>query len=164
VAILEIRTVGDPVLAQRAQEIEQIDASLKRLIDDMIETMYEAPGVGLAAPQVGVSKRLFVYDIGDGPGALLNPVLTEASGKWRYEEGCLSVPGYFWPIERPKEVLLKGINPDGEEVEIEATELLARVFQHEIDHLDGVLLIERLDPEEKKDAKKRIRERLIEGS
>ncbi len=124
--------------------------------------MHAAPGVGLAAPQVGVSKRLFVYDIGDGPEAVINPEIVESSGVFRYEEGCLSVPGYYWEIERPDRVLLRGVSRAGERVEIEGSELLGRVFQHELDHLDGVLLIERLDPDERRAARKRLRERLID--
>ncbi len=162
VPLLEIRTVGDPVLNQRAAEIANVDGSLDRLIEDMIETMHAAPGVGLAAPQVGVSKRLFVYDIGDGPEAVINPEIVESSGVFRYEEGCLSVPGYYWEIERPDRVLLRGVSRAGERVEIEGSELLGRVFQHELDHLDGVLLIERLDPDERRAARKRLRERLID--
>lgn len=150
------------MLNQRAAEVASVDGSLDRLIDDMIETMYAAPGVGLAAPQVGVSKRLFVYDIGDGPVAIINPEIVESSGVFRYEEGCLSVPGYYWEIERPDRVLLRGVSRAGEELEIEGSELLGRVFQHELDHLDGVLLIERLDPDERKAARKRLRERLID--
>ena len=150
------------MLNQRAAEVASVDGSLDRLIDDMIETMHAAPGVGLAAPQVGVSKRLFVYDIGDGPVAIINPEIVESSGVFRYEEGCLSVPGYYWEIERPDRVLLRGVSRSGEELEIEGSELLGRVFQHELDHLDGVLLIERLDPDERKAARKRLRERLID--
>ncbi len=150
------------MLNQRAAEVASVDGSLDRLIDDMIETMHAAPGVGLAAPQVGVSKRLFVYDIGDGPVAIINPEIVESSGVFRYEEGCLSVPGYYWEIERPDRVLLRGVSRAGEELEIEGSELLGRVFQHELDHLDGVLLIERLDPDERKAARKRLRERLID--
>src|SRR5829696_8408156 len=102
----DIRVVGDPVLRQRAAEVTEIDGTLARLARDMIATMYEAPGVGLAAPQVGVQKRMFVYDIQDGSGAkvVVNPVVSEHRGEWVYEEGCLSVPGLSWEIGRPKEV------------------------------------------------------------
>jgi peptide deformylase len=124
----------------------------------MIVTMYEAPGVGLAAPQVGVEKRLFVYDIGEGPRTLINPAITESDGEWAFDEGCLSVPGLSWEIVRPKQVLLTGIDLDGNDVAIEADEILARCFQHEIDHLDGVLLLERLDGDTRKAALKTIRE------
>jgi peptide deformylase len=150
--------VGDPVLRQRAAEVTTIDGRLAKLADDMIVTMYEAPGVGLAAPQVGVEKRLFVYDIGEGPRTLINPAITESDGEWAFDEGCLSVPGLSWEIVRPKQVLLTGIDLDGNDVAIEADEILARCFQHEIDHLDGVLLLERLDGDTRKAALKTIRE------
>jgi len=162
VAVLQIRTVGDPVLARRAHDVDVVDGRLDRLIEDMIETMYDAPGVGLAAPQVGVDLRLFVWDVGDGPEVAINPEILELHGRWRYEEGCLSVPGYFWPIERPRQVLLRYVDRHGEVVEREAEDLLGRVFQHETDHLDGVLLIERLDEEERREAKQRLaRERWL---
>jgi len=153
-----IRMVGDPVLRQRAAEVTTIDGRLAKLADDMIVTMYEAPGVGLAAPQVGVEKRLFVYDIGEGPRTLVNPTIIETAGEWAFDEGCLSVPGLSWEIVRPKQVLLTGIDLDGNDVAIEADEILARCFQHEIDHLDGVLLLERLDSDTRKVALKTIRE------
>jgi peptide deformylase len=153
-----IRVVGDPVLRQRAAEVTTIDGRLAKLAEDMIATMYEAPGVGLAAPQVGVEKRMFVYDVGEGAATLINPAIAESDGEWVYEEGCLSVPGLSWDIARPKQVLLRGIDLDGNEVSIEADELLARCFQHEIDHLDGVLLLERLDPDTRRQALTRIRE------
>ncbi|HZM31024.1 MAG TPA: peptide deformylase [Acidimicrobiales bacterium] len=153
-----IRVVGDPVLRQRAAEVTTIDGRLAKLAEDMIVTMYEAPGVGLAAPQVGVEKRMFVYDVGEGPRTLINPVLSESDGEWAYEEGCLSVPGLSWQIVRPKQVLLTGLDLDGNEVGIEADELLARCFQHEIDHLDGVLLLERLDADTRRAALRTIRD------
>ncbi|HVF31610.1 MAG TPA: peptide deformylase [Acidimicrobiales bacterium] len=156
-----IRVFGDPVLKQRAAEVTNVDGALVRLVDDMVETMYEAPGVGLAAPQVGVQKRLFVYDLHDGLGArtLVNPVITESRGEWEYEEGCLSVPGLYFPIVRPKEVHLTGYDLEGNEVSIEADEFEARVFQHELDHLDGRLLLELLDTDQRKAAMKALRNR-----
>ena len=156
-----IRVFGDPVLTQRAAEVDDINGALARLADDMLTTMYEAPGLGLAAPQVGVQKRLFVYDAGDGPAVLVNPVISESSGEWAYEEGCLSVPGLSWEIIRPKEIHLTGYDLDGNEVSFEADELLARLFQHEMDHLDGVLLLEHLDDEQRKAAKKALREQAM---
>jgi peptide deformylase len=153
-----IRVVGDPVLRQRAAEITTIDGRLAKLADDMIVTMYDAPGVGLAAPQVGVEKRLFVYDVGEGPRTIINPLIVESGGEWSFEEGCLSVPGLSWDIIRPKLVHLVGLDLDGNEVSIEADEVLARCFQHELDHLDGVLLLERLDSDTRKAALKTIRE------
>jgi peptide deformylase len=153
-----IRVVGDPVLRQRAAEVTTIDGRLAKLADDMIVTMYEAPGVGLAAPQVGVEKRLFVYDVGEGARTIINPVIVESDGEWAYEEGCLSVPGLSWDIVRPKHVHLRGLDIDGNEVSIEADEILARAFLHEIDHLDGILLLERLDADSRKQALRTIRE------
>jgi len=158
-----IRLYGDPVLRQRAADVEDIDGTLKQLADDMVQTMYEAPGVGLAAPQVGVQKRMFVYDTGDGAGpvTVVNPVLAEARGEWTFDEGCLSVPGLSWPIVRPKEVHLTGFDLDGNEISVAADEFLARVFQHEVDHLDGVLLVERLDDDQRREAKRILRTRAL---
>ena len=159
----EIRKVGDPVLRKRATEVSDIDAALKRLTDDMAVTMYEAPGVGLAAPQVGVQKRLFVYDLGDGAGAqtLINPEIVEFDGEYVFEEGCLSVPGLSWEIVRPDHVHVTGLDLDGNEVSIEASGYEGRVFQHELDHLDGVLLLERLDEDQAKQAKRAVRELML---
>ena len=160
-AVLPIRTFGDPVLKQPTPEVTTVDESIVRLVEDMIETMHAAPGVGLAAPQVGVQKRLFVYDVGEGPRVVLNPELSGQRGEWTYDEGCLSVPSLFWPIVRPKHVHLRGRDLDGGEISIEADELLARVFQHETDHLDGTLLLERLDAEQRKQALRTLRERTL---
>jgi peptide deformylase len=159
-----IRVVGDPVLRQRAAEVTNIDGRLAKLAEDMIATMYEAPGVGLAAPQVGVEKRMFVYDVGEGPLTIVNPVIVESDGEWTFDEGCLSVPGLSWEVVRPKTVLLRGVDLDGNDVEVEADELLARCFQHEVDHLDGVLVLERLDPDTRRAALKTIRERGLSPS
>ncbi len=160
-ATLPIRVFGDPVLRQATQQITDVDGSVVRLAEDMIETMYAAPGVGLAANQVGVERRMFVYDIGDGPGVVCNPRIVETDGEWSYNEGCLSVPELAWPILRPKRVRLLGVGLDGEEIDLEADELLARCFQHEVDHLDGVLLIERLDADQRKQAMRVLRERAL---
>jgi peptide deformylase len=157
-----IRTYGDPVLRRPVEEITEIDGSLKRLAEEMIETMYAAPGVGLAAPQIGVQKRLFVYDAGEGPFTVVNPRITEFSGEWTYEEGCLSVPGLSWPIVRPKSIYLEGFDIDGKELAVEAEEHLARVYQHEVDHLDGILLVERLDPQQRKEAMATLRHMTFE--
>lgn len=154
----EIRLIGDPVLRQRAGEITDVDGRLARLAEDMLTTMYDAPGLGLAAPQVGVQKRLFVYDVGDGPQVVVNPEIREARGEWAYDEGCLSIPGLAFELIRPKELHLVGYDLDGNELSIEADELTARCFQHELDHLDGVLFIERLDDDDRKAAMKIIRE------
>lgn len=157
----DIRVFGDPVLGVPTKEVTDIDGDLVRLAEDMIVTMYEAPGVGLAAPQIGVQKRIFVYDIGDGPFTVVNPRITERSGEWEYEEGCLSVPGLSWPIVRPAAVHLTGLDLDGNELSVDAEDLLARVFLHETDHLDGVLLLERLTRGQKKQALRTLRNRSL---
>lgn len=159
----EIRVIGDPVLKQHAAEVTDIDGTLVRLVDDMIETMYDAPGLGLAAPQVGVQKRLFVWDLndGNGPQAIVNPEIVESDGEWTYLEGCLSVPGMSWEIVRPDRVHVVGRDLDGNEVSIEASELGGRLFQHELDHLDGVLLVERLDEDQAKEAKRHVRDLML---
>ena len=143
-AIYPIRTFPDPVLAMQATEIMVFDDALAKLADDMLETMYDAPGVGLAAPQIGISKRLFVADIGDGPFAMANPQIVETKGKWKFEEGCLSVPGRYWMIKRNDYARATGFDLDGNPVEYEGDELMGRVLQHEIDHLNGILLLSHL--------------------
>jgi peptide deformylase len=163
-ATFPIREFGDPVLKERCAEVAEIDGALVRLANDMIETMYAAPGVGLAANQVGVQKRLFVYDVGDdtGPHTVVNPVIRERSGEWLHQEGCLSVRELWWDVPRAMEVHLTGLDLDGNEVSIEGTELLARVFQHETDHLDGVIILDRITPEERKEAMRVLRERTLD--
>ncbi len=158
-----IRQYGDPVLRERTKEITDIDGALARLVDDMLETMYAAPGSGLAANQVGVQRRLFVYDVGEGPKAVINPRIVESEGEWTYDEGCLSVPGLSWEIVRPDRVHLVGLDLDGNELSIEACEIEGRVFQHELDHLDGVLLIERLSDDQRREAKRILRTRALEA-
>jgi peptide deformylase len=155
-----IRIFGDPVLKRPAAPVTDIDGALARLVDAMYETMYDAPGVGLAAPQVGVQKRFFVYDVNDesGPHVVFNPAVVEATGEWIYEEGCLSLPGLAFEIARPKLVTIRGVDLDGNEVVVQGDELLGRVFLHEIDHLDGVLMLDRLDGEERKRAMRELRE------
>ncbi len=152
-----IRIYGDPVLKQPTQVVDKIDATIAKLAADMIEVMHKAPGVGLAANQVGISKRMFVYDIGSGAKVVINPVIGETDGEWTYEEGCLSVPGLYWPIVRPRRAHLEGLDLDGNPVSVDAEDLEARVFQHEIDHLDGVLLVQRLDEEQLREAKRELR-------
>ena len=159
-ATLPIRVFGDPVLRAVSTPVMEINGRIKKLVDDMIETMYDAPGVGLAAPQVGVGRRVFVFDILDdqGPRTVINPQLVETSGEWEYDEGCLSVPEYFWPIRRPAWAVVRGLDLEGNEVEYGGDELLGRVLQHEFDHLNGVLLLECLDRGERKKALRAIRE------
>lgn len=163
-ASYEIRVFGDPVLRQRAAEIDDVDGSLVTLSEGMIQAMYDAPGLGVAAPQVGVQKRLFVYDLhdGKGPKTVVNPVIKESRGEWAYDEGCLSVPGLSWEIVRPREIHLVGYDLDGNEVDIEATDLQARLFQHEFDHLDGVLLLDHLEDDDKREAMRILRQRILD--
>lgn len=153
-----IRVLGDPVLRQEAVSIEDIDGRIVRMAKDMVPAMYEAEGIGLAAPQVGIQKRLFVYDIGEGPQTLVNPQIIDSDGEWAFEEGCLSIPGLFFEIVRPKQVHLVGRDLEGKEISVEADELLARLFQHELDHLDGVLLLDHLDRDQRKAAQRQWRE------
>ena len=154
----QIRLIGDPVLRRPATDVTDVDGALVRLTDDMFTTMYEAPGIGLAAPQVGVQKRFFVYDHGEGAGVILNPRIIESDGEWTFEEGCLSVPDLTWEITRPKQIHLVGVDLDGNEVSIEADEIEARLFQHEIDHLDGELLVDHLDEDQAREARRALRE------
>jgi peptide deformylase len=140
---------GDPVLHERAAPVEAVTPDVHRIVDDMIETMYAAPGVGLAAPQVGIPLRLFVIDvsIGRDPNGLIvmiNPELVEREGMQLEDEGCLSVPGFNATVVRPARVVVKGLDRSGEMRQLEGTGLLARAFQHELDHLDGTLFVDRL--------------------
>ncbi len=151
-AILNILTYPDPELKKISEPVERVDVEITTLIDDMFKTMYDAPGIGLAAPQVGVLKRVIVLDIGaressDGDGrpiALINPEIISSNGETTFEEGCLSVPEFTADVTRAEEVIVKGMNQKGEAVEIEAGGLLAIALQHEIDHLNGILFIDRL--------------------
>ncbi|MBI3591973.1 MAG: peptide deformylase [Nitrospirae bacterium] len=166
-AVLEIKKYPDDVLKKKALPVEKFDSDLQRLIDDMIETMYAAPGVGLAAPQVGVSKRLLVIDISTKDESrplivLVNPEVVEADGFVDSEEGCLSVPEYTAVIKRAEKVIVKGLDREGKPMEIEGTGLLARALQHEIDHLDGVLFVDRLSTIKREFFKKRYRKALKE--
>ena len=156
-----VRTYGDPVLRQVAKPVDDVDGALVKLVNDMVETMYEAVGVGLAAPQVGVQRRLFVYDLDDGPEVIINPEIVESSGELYHDEGCLSIPGLRIGIYRPETVLLKGYDLDGNELSIEADEFMGRMFQHEVDHLDGVLMVERLDDDMRKQALRILRDRAM---
>ena len=152
-ALLPIRTFGDPVLRQRSGEITKVTDVHRRLIKDMIDTMRDAPGVGLAAPQVGVVERIFVWEVEEEHGALINPEIVKRSRKKATEEeGCLSLPGLVYPVERSLEVVVRALDENGATIEIAGEDLLARVFQHEIDHLDGVLFIDHLTEGERKEA------------
>jgi peptide deformylase len=146
-ALLNILHYPDPRLRNRAEPVERVDDEIRRLADDMLETMYDAPGIGLAAIQVGVAKRLIVLDITEErqhPRCLINPVILESSGAEKMDEGCLSVPGIYEPVERAARIRYRALNRDGEEFEDEAEGLLAVCIQHEIDHLDGKLFVDYL--------------------
>jgi peptide deformylase len=164
VAILSIRTLGDPVLREPARPVERFDRTLRRLVEDMFETMYAAPGVGLAAPQVGVSLRFFVYDDGRTTGRrfLANPEILEAEGEETHDEGCLSIPGPYYPTTRALRVRVRGLDLAGRPVEVAGEGLVARILQHETDHLDGVLFIDRLPEEGRRQVLREYRERLLE--
>jgi peptide deformylase len=145
--ILKIIKFPDPILRKKAKAVKKVTPAIKKLIANMIETMHKAPGVGLAAPQVAQSIRLIVADVGEGPIALLNPKILEKTGSQVYTEGCLCLPGVEAPVERASYVRVKGLDGEGMPVEVEAQGLLATVLQHEIDHLDGIVFIDRVkDP------------------
>ncbi len=141
-AIRKIREIGDEVLTKKCKEVTKMTLRTHMLIHDMLDTMYKAGGVGLAAPQVGVLKRIVVVDIGEGPYVLINPVIIETDGEQTGEEGCLSVPGKSGIVTRPNYVKIRSMTEDMEEIEFEGEELLARAFCHELDHLEGKLYVE----------------------
>jgi peptide deformylase len=155
---MPIRLFGDPVLRTPADPVKDFDAELRRLVKDLTETMQDAPGVGLAAPQIGVSLRVFTYHVDDVLGHLINPSLDLSEETETGDEGCLSFPGLAYPATRAYGVVAKGFNMYGEPVTLEGTGQLARCVQHETDHLDGVLFIDRLDKAQRKRAMKEIRE------
>ncbi|MCI8549887.1 MAG: peptide deformylase [Lachnospiraceae bacterium] len=146
-ALRTIREIGDEVLTKTAKEVEGMTPRTKKLIADMLDTMYEAEGVGLAAPQVGILKRIVTIDVGDGPIVLINPVIQETGGEQTGPEGCLSVPGKQGIVTRPNEVTVKALDENMEEQVITGTELLARAICHECDHLDGKLYVELVEGE-----------------
>lgn len=141
-ALRTIRKQGDPILTKKCRPIKEMTPKIRELIFDMMETMYDAYGVGLAAPQVGILKRLAVIDVGDGPIVLINPEIIETDGEQTGDEGCLSVPGMAGQVTRPNYVKVRALDQNMEEVELEGTELLARAFCHELDHLDGKMYTE----------------------
>jgi peptide deformylase len=147
-AIRNIRKEGDPILRKKSRKVEKIDERIRVLLDDMEETMRYAEGVGLAAPQVGVLKRVIIVDVGEGPIELINPCLVENEGNQVDVEGCLSIPGRTGKVRRPYRVKVRGLNRNGDEIEVEGEGLLARALCHEIDHLEGVLFIDRVIEEE----------------
>lgn len=164
---MALRTIikwGDPVLHAPAAPVKQIDASVRSLVADMVDTMYAAPGIGLAAPQIAVPSRVIVVDLSVGQDksqliTLVNPEIVDRDGEQRHEEGCLSVPGYGGSPARPARVVVKGLDLDGQERRYEASELLARAFCHEIDHIDGLLFVDRLSPLKRDLMKRKLRKR-----
>lgn len=153
-----IRTYGDPVLKTVASRVDDIDGKVIRLVDEMFDTLVESGnGLALAAPQIGVQRQVVVWDLGDQPLAIVNPEIVESDGEWVYDEGCLSIPGLYVEMLRPKTVLVRGVDLGGEIVEIEADELEARMFQHEIDHLNGILMFDRLEGDQRKEALREYR-------
>jgi peptide deformylase len=159
VSVQAIRLFGDPVLTTPAEPVTTFDKELRVLVKDLAETMLDAPGRGLAAPQIGVSLRVFTYDVEDEIGHLVNPVLRVIGNEDQEDdEGCLSFPGLAFPTVRRQHVVATGMNMHGEPVTIDGSDLLARCIQHEVDHLDGILFIDRLDKSQRKAAMRAIRE------
>ena len=159
---------GEAVLHAPSRPVERIDDSIHALFEDMLRTMYAAPGIGLAAPQIGVALRVIVIDLSVGKDPLqlirlVNPEIVEREGEQKHEEGCLSIPGYDGSPVRPKRLVARGLDPDGNERVFEATELLARAFCHEIDHIDGLLFVDRLSPLKRDLMKRKLRKRAREG-
>ena len=146
-AIRNLRYEGDAILRKTSREVKEVTPKVRQLIDDMLETMYEANGVGLAAPQVGILKRIVTIDIGEGPLVMINPQIVKTAGTQTGDEGCLSVPGKAGTVTRPNEVTVRFMDEDGEYYELEAEELLARAICHECDHLDGKLYVDFVEGE-----------------
>ena len=146
-ALRQIRVYGDDILTKKCREVKEMTPRLKELVADMLETMYEAEGVGLAAPQVGVLRRIVVIDVGDGPIVLVNPVIAEQDGEQEDMEGCLSVPGKVGKVTRPNHVIVEGFDADMEPVRVEGEELLARALCHELDHLEGIMYTTKVEGE-----------------
>ena len=172
-ALLEILTFPDPRLKNKATPVEQVDTQIKKLVEDMFETMYHAEGIGLAAPQIGVSKRVIVVDCGPRdteetplspkePIAIINPLVVESQGTTCFEEGCLSVPGYTDEVERAAEVVVTGLDAEGNPLRIEANGLLAVCIQHEIDHLEGLLFVDKLSRLKQALVKKRLKKKALQ--
>jgi peptide deformylase len=162
-AVLPIRMYPDPVLREPAAAVDVVDDAVRKLVRDMEDTMRAAPGIGLAAPQVGVQRRVLVYDVGEGLHALVNPRITERRGEIIDEEGCLSIPGLSFPVARAEWIRVEGLDAEGVSVGAEVEELEARVLQHEIDHLDGVLFLDRLDRDKRREALRVWREQTLHG-
>jgi len=163
-AVRPIVKYGHPALHKPSEPVREIDGTIHELLDDMVETMYAAPGIGLAAPQIAVPLRVIVVDlsVGEEPGGLIkliNPEFVLREGEQRHDEGCLSVPGFGGSPVRPARVVVKGLDPDGKERTYEGTELLARAFCHEIDHIDGLLFVDRLTPLKRDLMKRKLRKK-----
>jgi peptide deformylase len=158
--VLRIRALGSPVLREPCRDVEGFDELLERLYQDMVATMYDAPGVGLAAPQIGLSLRFFVFDAGDGrgPHAVANPVLSELEGAQTEDEGCLSIPGLWYPTPRSMHARVDGLDLKGRPISFEGEGLLGRIFQHETDHVNGLLFLDRLSEEDRRQAMAQLRE------
>lgn len=162
-AIFGIRLFGDPVLRKRAAEVGAVDDSVQKLMRDLLDTMLGASGVGLAAPQIGIGRRVIVWTHEEELGKLADPEILEAAGSVEAEEGCLSLPGLYYPVLRAEWVRVKGLDETGTEMTFEASDFKARIIQHEIDHLDGVLFMDRLPPDLVKEAKRTLREQVMAG-
>ncbi len=162
-AIYKIRTFGDPVLRMPTKPITEIDDTVRTLAKDMTETMYDAPGVGLAANQIGIPRRIAVFDANDelGPRVMINPEMVETVGEFEMEEGCLSVPGHWWEITRPAFARVRALDLDGNEVEYAGDGLVGRVLQHEVAHLEGSLLLDALPKRIRKKALKELRDEAL---
>ncbi len=159
-----IRTFGDPVLKSKAAPIATIDGKVARLVDTMFESLHATDnGLALAAPQIGIQKQVIVWDLDDEPMALINPEVVESDGEWIYDEGCLSIPGLYVEMLRPNRVHVRAWTLDGRQVDLEADELMGRMFQHEIDHLQGVLMFDRMTPDQRRQALAEYRQ-LQEGT
>lgn len=163
-AVFPMRTFGDPVLKQRAAEVTRVDEEVQKLIKDMIDTMRMAPGVGLAAPQIGILRRVIVWEFEGQGGALVNPVIVEQSDETEiHDEACLSVPGIAYPVVRARKVVVQGLDRKGEKQRLEMEDMPARIIQHEVDHIDGILFIDRLTPELRREAMRELREQTFDG-
>jgi peptide deformylase len=160
-AVFPIRRFGDPVLRRRASEVEAVDDSVRKLMRDLEETMEHAAGAGLAAPQIGVSKRVFFWRYEEGRGALANPQITDRRGEVEGDEACLSLPGLLYPVLRSEWIRVEALNESGEKVSFEIADWPARIMQHEVDHLDGVLFIDRLTSDLARQAKRALREQAL---
>lgn len=155
-AVLKVKLYGDPVLRKKCREVEKVDEKIRKLLDDMADTMYHNEGIGLAAPQVGILKRAIVVDVGEGLTALVNPKILWRQGKVTAPEGCLSLPGISLDIKRSQEVIVEGIDKDGKTKQIGAAGLFARALQHEIEHLNGILIIDHVSRKKLKSIRKEL--------